>query len=88
MNFGLGFGSLGILYVAYFVLIAFVHISFAVGVYLDTQYMIKTGGVPFLVSRVIWTLATLLGGIFAVLAYWLIHHSSLRSNLRPWMPRE
>lgn len=29
------------------------------------------------VTRGVWTFATVLGGIWAVLAYWLIHESSL-----------
>jgi len=35
---------------------------------------------PFLVDRPTWTLATLLGGIFTVAIYWLVHHSTLRSS--------
>jgi len=65
---------------------AVVHIAFAVAVYSDANMIAlrvardnpahKTGTV--FVGPLIWLLATLVGGIFTALAYWLMHHSTLR----------
>ncbi len=80
-----GATEIGILYVAYAFALAFINISFAVGVLLDTSRMKRTGGVTFLVPGFVWFLGTLIGGIFAVAIYWAIHHSALRSTKPPWI---
>jgi hypothetical protein len=55
--------------------IAIVHIAFAVAVLSDANR-----GNTFLVGGRVWALATLLGGLFVVGIYWVIHHSSIRSQ--------
>jgi hypothetical protein len=55
--------------------IAIVHIAFAVAVLSDANK-----GDTFLVKGGVWALATLLGGLFVVSIYWVIHHSSIRSQ--------
>ena len=58
---------------------ALIHILFSVAVFLDArrqdQY-IPTGSI--FVKPMIWSLATLIGGIFIAAIYWLMHHSTLR----------
>jgi hypothetical protein len=77
MNFR-GFEQLLILWVIFYLIIAIVHIGFAVGVYNDAENLLKeTGRKPFFVNSIIWTLATLIGGVFAAGIYWAIHHSTL-----------
>jgi len=49
-----------------------IHIAFCIGVYRDAKNM-KT----IFVGPGIWALATLLGGVFTAVAYWIVHHSSL-----------
>ena len=49
-----------------------VHPAFAVGVYRDAS-----ARPTYLVGTLIWTLATLVGGVLTVVAYWLVHISSL-----------
>lgn len=49
-----------------------VRIVFSVGVYLDSNDRSTV-----LVPGVFWTLATLAGGVFVAVAYWLVHHSVL-----------
>ena len=45
--------------------VAVVNIAFAVGVFMDADLMfVKTKKNTFLVSKWIWTLATLIGGVF------------------------
>ena len=55
--------------------LAIVHIAFAIAVFSDANRS-RT----FLVKGWVWTLATLLGGLFVVGIYWVIHHSSIRSQ--------
>jgi uncharacterized membrane protein len=54
--------------------VATVHIAFTVAIYSDASRRNT-----FLVRGWVWTLATLLGGLFVVGIYWVIHHSSIRS---------
>lgn len=68
-------------WVIFYVLAAIVHIAFAIGVYNDAEDLYKKmQRRPFLVSSIIWTLATLIGGVLVVGIYWAIHHSTLNSN--------
>lgn len=54
---------------------AVVHITFALAVFSDSHRR-----TTFLVQGWVWTLAILLGGVFVVGIYWLIHHSNFRSS--------
>ncbi len=53
------------------------HIVFATAVAHDAGQIEKTGSKPILVSGVIWAFATLMGGVFVGVVYWLLHHSTL-----------
>jgi uncharacterized membrane protein YciS (DUF1049 family) len=57
------------------IVIAIINIAFAVAVLADTKR-----SQTFLVKGWVWALATLLGGLFVVGIYWVIHHSSIRSQ--------
>lgn len=77
MNFG-RVEQLLIFWIIFYVIIAIVHIAFAVGVYNDAEDLYeKTKRAPFFVNSIIWTLATLIGGVFVAGIYWAIHHSTL-----------
>jgi len=65
------------------ILVATVHISFALAVFFDAKKMVEKGTDTFLRGELIWCLATLLGGIATVTVYWLIHHSNLRPGDLP-----
>ena len=51
-----------------------VNIAFSIGVYREAKQRHTT-----FVGPGMWAFATLLGGVFIAVAYWIIHHSSLRS---------
>ena len=55
-----------------------IHVAFAIGTYLDGRYMLEQKRGPFLVTPFIWALVVLVGGVPAVVVYWVIHHSTLR----------
>ncbi len=57
--------------------IVIVHFALATGKARDIGLLIRQGKTTWLVSGVWWVFSTLLTGIIAVLAYWLIHHSTL-----------
>lgn len=52
-----------------------VHIAFSIGVYRDAQQRR-----PLLVGAEMWAFATLLGGVLVAVAYWVMHHSTLRRS--------
>jgi len=52
-----------------------VNIAFSAGVYVASKDR-KTALAP----GVIWSIATLFGGVLVAVAYWLVHHSNL-SNI-------
>ncbi len=52
------------------------HIIFAGAVARDAGNFEKAGVKTSLVSGITWAFATLIGGIFIAVSYWLIHHST------------
>ncbi|MEE9451285.1 MAG: hypothetical protein V3V61_00850 [Gammaproteobacteria bacterium] len=50
------------------------HIIFAGAVAKDAGQLTRRGRPTYLVSGIVWAFATLVGGIFIAVAYWLIHH--------------
>lgn len=58
------------------ILALFVNIFFALAVHRDAQAHERRVA---LVSPAVWACATLLGGVLVATAYWLMHHSSLKS---------
>jgi hypothetical protein len=53
------------------------HILYAAGIAKDIGDMSKKHMHPIFLPSIGWVLAGLIGGIFTLLIYWLIHHSSL-----------
>jgi hypothetical protein len=67
------------------VIIIVVHISFAVAIFRDATNL-PAPRKPISVSPTIWLLATLLGGIFVVTLYWIMHHSRLNQSVAATPP--
>jgi hypothetical protein len=84
------FGSTGLLsaipmvYIVILSLVAIVHIVFAIAVTHDAKRFHLKGLSTFLVGPGMWGFATLMGGVWVALIYWIIHHSNLRSGTPPW----
>ena len=80
MNVSLINSTLGVFWVLIVgCLVLVVHIAFALGVWLDVQRMTAMEKrSTFAAGGFIWTLAVLVGGVFVLTVYWLIHHSTLR----------
>ena len=72
--FGLEWGGLGI-WVLLIAARALINIVFSAGVYVAAKDRKMV-----LAPRIIWTLATLFGGVFIAVAYWVVHHSGLSGN--------
>lgn len=53
------------------------HFFFAAAIARDAGNLHKRGLPTQLVSGFVWAFATLLGGVWTALIYWLMHHSSL-----------
>lgn len=78
MNFFLSPGMLTAWVITTWVVTTIVQVSFAFAVLVDTSRMRRyLRREPFLVSGILWALATLLGGVFVAAVYWLVHHSTL-----------
>lgn len=59
------------------------HIIFAVAVYVDARRLVDRDKLKaVMVPGELWTLATLLGGVFVAIGYWIIHRSTI-ANLEP-----
>lgn len=56
-----------------------VHVFFAGAVARDAGQIQKLGRDTALVTGYLWAFATLIGGVFVAMGYWLIHHSNLTS---------
>jgi hypothetical protein len=84
----LGIQELGYFWLIWFAVEAVVRVFFFVGVLLDASRMKRLAGATFLAPGPVWALAVLVGGIIPVLVYWLVHHSSLRSQKPPWVSQE
>ena len=64
----------------YWLIIAAIHVVFAIGVYKDAVRLQRELNHPVLFVPVeIWAIATLVGGVITAGIYWVIHHSTLRS---------
>ena len=54
-----------------------VHVFFALGLAKDIGHLRQAAVEPRFVPGSVWVFAVLLGGVWLVLIYWLIHHSTL-----------
>jgi hypothetical protein len=54
------------------------HLFFAAGVFSAARGLRARGEGVMFAPPMVWALLTLLWGMFVLLPYWLIHHSSLR----------
>ncbi len=63
--------------ILFILLTGLLHILYAGGIAKDIGNLAKKSIQPLFLPGIGWVLATLLGGIFTVLVYWLMHHSSL-----------
>lgn len=77
--------AIPIAYIIVLALIAIVHIVFAIAVSNDAKRFHLKGLSTFLVGPGMWGFATLMGGVWVALIYWIIHHSNLRSGIPPWV---
>ena len=57
--------------------LAIVHVGFALNVLKDGDLIRSKGSEPLLAGSALWSLATLLGGVFVAGIYWLVNHSTL-----------
>jgi hypothetical protein len=64
----------------FFGLTLWVHIVFAVGVFLAARNLRAKGERVRFAPPIIWAILTLLWGMCVLLPYWLIHHSTLRAT--------
>lgn len=56
----------------------FIHIAFAVAVYFDSRRLIDRDKLkPVMVAGEVWAFATLIGGVFVAVGYWIIHRSTI-----------
>ena len=78
MSFPLGETELGLFAFLALVILLAVNASFAVGIKFDAEGRERRDEPVLFVKPLMWGLAALVGGVFAVAAYWLIHHSNLR----------
>ena len=69
---GAAVGGGMVITIGIWILAIIVHIAFCIGVHRDAK-RIRT----LFVGPGMWAFATLLGGVFTAVAYWVVHHSSL-----------
>jgi cytochrome c biogenesis protein CcdA len=62
-----------------------VHTAFAFAVDSDARRIKRSGGGLVFVGPFVWAFATFIGGPIVAVAYWVVHHSALRSE-RKWPP--
>ena len=80
-----GFNQIAILYYIYFIDLGRCSHCFGPRRLQTTRHIdILVNMAHSFVLRCVWAFSTLLTGIITVLAYWSIHHSSLRRAEAPW----
>ncbi len=68
----------------YYLLMAVVHLAFAAAVAKDAGVLQQTRGSTILVGPVMWSFATIIGGVWVAAVFWVLHHLPLlqQSNYR------
>lgn len=56
---------------------ALLNVLFAAGVAKDVSLFTQNKITTRIVPGSVWVLATVIGGVWVAIAYWLVHHSSL-----------
>lgn len=67
-------------WIVFAALVLVVRVAFSVAVWHDAQIVKRRGHRVVFVHPALWALATLLGGVFVAVAYWVVHHSTLRGT--------
>lgn len=62
----------------YFLVTILIHIAFSAATFNDARQLRNKGEQLALVGPVLWSVAVLVGGVFVALAYWVMHHSTLK----------
>ncbi len=68
------------LMLCFFGLTFVLHLFFDTGVFVAARGLRARGEKVMFAPPVVWALLTLLWGMFALVPYWLIHHSGLRGT--------
>ena len=58
----------------YHLLLVTVNLAFAAGVARDAGEVVRHRGGTILVGPYVWVFATLVGGVFVAIGYWVLHH--------------
>jgi membrane protein implicated in regulation of membrane protease activity len=81
MQVGGFLGGFALIYTIVVAIVTFIiNTVFAFAVDRDARRIVRGGGYTFLVAPGFWAFATFLGGPLVAVAYWLVHHSSLRAD--------
>lgn len=83
----------GAIAICFSIITIIVHIGFAVAVFRDATHLrdplnLRSPRKPIFVGRVIWFLATLIGGVFVTGIYWVMHHSRLNQSVSITPPED
>jgi hypothetical protein len=62
---------------AFFLGTVIVHVGFAAAVARDARQLSRERSGPLIAGSLLWTLATLLGGVYVAGLYWVVNHSAL-----------
>lgn len=65
----------------YFLALAIVHVAFASAVFHDGMRLSREGSGPLIVGPHLWSLATLVGGVYVAAIYWAVNHSTLSRRM-------
>ncbi len=68
----------------YYLLMAVVHLAFAAAVAKDAGRLQQSRGSTILVGPVMWSFATIIGGVWVAAVFWVLHHLPIlqQSNYR------
>jgi len=58
----------------YYILMAVVHLAFAAAVAKEAGRLLQSRGSTILVGPVMWSFATIIGGVWVAAIFWLMHH--------------
>lgn len=79
----LGINEMGAVYGLFFIPYLILHLVFTFAVLADARAQREAGAGLFLFGPFTWSMVALFFGLLGVVAYWGIHHSSLRAPVPP-----